>query len=77
MTSISENTKLFWSYHEAVLHHRSGVESVITYNEQKQLRPQEKKRTSSIATFAPCLPHLTQYLVCLPVLKHLIWKFLI
>jgi hypothetical protein len=32
--SFSENPKLFWSYHKAVLHHRSGVESVITYNGQ-------------------------------------------
>jgi hypothetical protein len=40
--SFSENPKLFWSYHKAVLHHRSGVESVITYNGQTAKTPGEK-----------------------------------
>ena len=41
--SFSENPKLFWSYHKAVLHHRSGVESVITYNGQTAKIPCRRK----------------------------------
>ena len=40
--SFCENPKLFWSYHKAVLHHRSGVDSVITHNGQTAKTSGEK-----------------------------------
>jgi hypothetical protein len=40
--SFSENPKLFWNYHKAVLHHRSGVVSIITSNGITAKTPAEK-----------------------------------
>ena len=40
--SFSENPKLFWNYHKAVLHYRSGVVSIITSNGITAKTPAEK-----------------------------------
>ena len=40
--AFSENPKFFWSYHKAVLHHRTKPNSVITYNGIEATTPAEK-----------------------------------
>lgn len=40
-SSLSDNPKLFWSFHKAILHHRS-TPSVITYNGITAKTPKEK-----------------------------------
>ena len=40
--AFSKNPKFFWSYHKAVLHHRTKPNSVITYNGIEATTPAEK-----------------------------------
>ena len=40
--SFKDNPKMFWSYHKAILHHRSTVNPVITFKSHTATSPKEK-----------------------------------
>ena len=40
--SFKDNPKMFWSYHKAILHHRSAINPVITFKNQTATSPKEK-----------------------------------
>ena len=40
--SFKDNPKMFWSYHKAILHPRSTINSVITFNNLTATSPKEK-----------------------------------
>ena len=39
---LKDNPKMFWSYHKAVLHHRSTINPVITFKNHTATSPKEK-----------------------------------
>ena len=40
--SFKENPELFWSYHKAILHHRSGLANEITFDRRTAKTAAEK-----------------------------------
>ena len=63
--SLKENPKLFWNYHKAILHHRSGSNTEITFD-GKSAKLQPKRLSSLMLISALCLHHpsRTKHAVC-------------
>ena len=40
--SLKDNPKMFWTYHKAILHHRSTINPVITFKNHTATSPKEK-----------------------------------
>ena len=40
--SLKDNPKMFWKYHKSILHHRSSLNPIITFNNRTAKSPKEK-----------------------------------